>query len=74
MTAKLSVSLPDDDAQFIDSLAVQHGGNRSAAIQHLVRLGREMRAVNDYAAAYAEWEESGEAQAWDATAPDGISQ
>lgn len=74
MTAKLSVSLPDADAKFIDALAAKHGGNRSAAIQDLVRLGREMRAVDDYAAVYSEWDESVQSDAWDATASDGTSE
>ena len=74
MTAKLSVSLPNEDAEFIDTLAKRHGGNRSAAIQDLVRLGREMESVDDYMAAYAEWEDSGEAEAWDGTAADGVSE
>lgn len=73
MTVKLSVSLPDADAAFIDKLAEEHAGNRSAAVQDLVRLAREMRAVDDYAAAFSEWEDSGAADAWDATAADGLT-
>ena len=73
MTVKLSVSLPDADAAFIDKLAEDHAGNRSAAVQDLVRLGREMRAVDDYAAAFGEWEDTGQAEAWDATVADGFT-
>lgn len=74
MTAKLSVSLPDADVDFIDNLAKLHDGNRSAAIHDLVRLGREMRAVDSYLAAFTEWEESGEAAAWDPTSSDGLGE
>ena len=74
MTVKLSVSLPDADAAFIDQLAELHAGNRSAAVQDLVRLGREMRAVDAYAAAFEEWEHAGHASDWDVTATDGLDQ
>lgn len=70
---KLSVSLPAADVVFIDSIAVRYDGNRSAAIHELVRLGRELAAADDYAAAFEEWESSGDADAWQAVAADGLS-
>lgn len=70
---KLSVSLPAADVAFIDSIAARHDGNRSAAIHELVRLGRELAAADDYAAAFKEWESSGDADAWEAIAADGLS-
>ncbi|GGF29928.1 ribbon-helix-helix protein, CopG family [Subtercola lobariae] len=72
MTAKLSVSLSDNDVEYIDELARDHSGNRSAVIHDLVRIAREMRAVRDYAAANDEWIASTESRAWDAAAHDGI--
>ena len=72
MTVKLSVSLPDADAAFIDKLAELHAGNRSAAVQDLVRLGRELRAVDAYAAAFEEWDHGTDAGVWDVTAADGL--
>ncbi|MDJ0378379.1 ribbon-helix-helix domain-containing protein [Cryobacterium sp. PH31-L1] len=74
MTVKLSVSLPDADAAFIDKLAELHSGNRSAAVQDLVRLGRELRAVDAYAAAFEEWDHGIDAGDWDVTVSDGLDQ
>lgn len=71
---KLSVSLPPADVAFIDSIALRFDGNRSAAIHDLVRLGRELAAADDYAAAFDEWESSGEAAAWESVTADGLSE
>ena len=71
---KLSVSLPPADVAFIDSIAVQFDGNRSAAIHDLVRLGRELAAADDYAAAFDERESSGDADAWESVTADGLSE
>ena len=70
---KLSVSLTPADVAFIDSIAVRYDGNRSAAIHDLVRLGRELAAADDYAAAFDEWESSGDAAAWESVTADGLS-
>lgn len=70
MTTKISVSLPDADVAFLDALA----GTRSAAVAAGVRLLRERELEAQYADAYREWEESGEAAAWDVTAGDGLDQ
>ena len=71
---KLSVSLSPADVAFIDSIAVRFDGNRSAAIHDLVRLGRELAAADDYAAAFDEWESSGDAAAWEPITADGLSE
>lgn len=73
MTAKVSVSLSDDDLTYIDGRARSQGGSRSAVIHDLVRISRELEATSDYVAAFREWEESGEAELWEGTASDGIS-
>lgn len=70
---KLSVSLSPADIAFIDAVAVRFDGNRSAAIHDLVRLGRELAAADDYAAAFEEWEESGDAAAWESATADGLT-
>lgn len=70
MTMKISVSLPDADVAFLDALA----GTRSAAVSAAVKLLREQELEMQYAAAYQEWEASGEASAWDVTAGDGLDQ
>lgn len=70
---KLSVSLPDEDIEFLDSyVRSRSAASRSAALQEAVRLLRASGLGESYAGAWQEWEESGEAEAWDATAADGI--
>jgi len=70
---KLSVSLPDDDVALLDEYARTAGlRGRSAVIQHALRLLRQAELEQDYAAAWEEWESTGEQPAWDATAGDGL--
>ena len=70
---KLSVSLPDEDVATLDEHARKAGlRSRSAAIQQAVRLLRQSRLEEDYAAAWAEWDASGERQTWEAAAGDGL--
>lgn len=70
---KLSVSLPDDDVALLDEYARTAGlKGRSAVIQHALRLLRQAELEQDYAAAWEEWESTGEQSAWDATAGDGL--
>lgn len=47
--------------------------SRSAALQHAVRMLRLPELEHDYEAAWDEWEASGDYQAWDATAADGLA-
>jgi Arc/MetJ-type ribon-helix-helix transcriptional regulator len=71
---KLSVSLPDDDVALLDEYARASGlRSRSAALQHAIRLLRQSDLDSDYAAAWEEWESSGERAAWDGTVADGLS-
>ncbi|MBO1738947.1 antitoxin [Leifsonia sp. TF02-11] len=74
MTVKLSVSLSDDDLVYLDKIAADMRGNRSAAIHRLLRVQRELDAEDAYAQAFDEWESSGENAIWDATARDGLSE
>lgn len=70
---KLSISLADDDVAFLDTYAEEHeSGSRSAAIQKAVRLLRAAQLEHEYAEAFQEWEESGDAALWDATSADGL--
>ena len=70
---KLSVSLPDDDVAALDEYARRQGlKSRSAAVQHAIRMLRHPDLEQDYAAAWQEWEESGEQAGWEATAGDGL--
>ena len=71
---KLSVSLPDEDVEVLDAFAQRAGlPSRSAALQHAIRLLRHPDLEQDYAAAWQEWDASGEAALWERTASDGLS-
>jgi antitoxin MazE9 len=71
---KLSVSLPDEDVALLDEYARKSGlRSRSAAIHRAVRLLRESGLEEDYAAAWQEWDRSGEREMWESTAGDGLS-
>ncbi|GAA2017662.1 hypothetical protein GCM10009839_11920 [Catenulispora yoronensis] len=70
MTTKLRISLPDEDVAFLDGL---NESSRSAAVHAAIELVRSLRLSDDYAAAFDEWEASGDAELWDAVTGDGIS-
>ena len=69
---KLSVSLPDEDVATLDEFAGATGlRSRSAVVQYAIGLLRRTELESDYEAAWTEWEESGDSEAWDVTAADG---
>jgi Arc/MetJ-type ribon-helix-helix transcriptional regulator len=70
---KLSVSLTDADVALLDEYARTSGLNRSAVIRRALRLLQQPQLERDYAAAWEEWEASGEQAAWEGTAADGLS-
>jgi Arc/MetJ-type ribon-helix-helix transcriptional regulator len=71
---KLSVSLPEQDLEVIDEYARSSGlKTRSAVIQYAIHLLRHPGLEDDYAAAWDEWESSGEQAAWDNTTADGLA-
>jgi hypothetical protein len=70
---KLSISLPDDDVVVLDEFARAAGlPSRSAALHHAIRMLRHPQLEEDYAAAWSEWQESDDADAWESTASDGL--
>ena len=70
---KISISLPDDDIRFLDEYAQVQGYNsRSAVVLTAVRILRSSKLGDAYADAWAQWEDSGEADAWNRTAHDGL--
>jgi Arc/MetJ-type ribon-helix-helix transcriptional regulator len=70
---KVSVSLPDDDVDFLDRYADEHGeGSRSAALQRAIRLLRASELQEAYHGAWAEWADGGDVDDWDALAGDGL--
>ena len=71
---KLSVSLPDEDVEFLDQYAQTQGfESRSAVVHKAVRLLRASELGGDYADAWKEWSDSGDAEVWEATAVDGFA-
>jgi Arc/MetJ-type ribon-helix-helix transcriptional regulator len=70
---KLSVSLPDEDVEFLDAYAGTHGiESRSAAVHKAVGLLRASELEAAYEAAFDEWTASGEAELWEFTVGDGL--
>jgi Arc/MetJ-type ribon-helix-helix transcriptional regulator len=71
---KLSVSLSEEDVALLDEYARSSGlRSRSAALQCAVRLLRHADLEQDYAAAWEDWESSGERAAWEGTVGDGLT-
>lgn len=71
---KLSISLPDEDVAVLDRYARAAGiRSRSAAIQRAIRLLGQPDLDDAYAAAWDEWEASGDATAWEETTADGLA-
>ena len=70
---KISISLPDEDIEFLDAYAKNLGvPSRSAVVQRAVWLLRATELGPAYAEAWREWESYGEADVWDSTVSDGI--
>jgi Arc/MetJ-type ribon-helix-helix transcriptional regulator len=70
---KISVSLPDEDVEFLDSYARSQGyGSRSAVVHSAVRLLRSSKLGDAYAEAWLEWEQSADSELWDKTTSDGL--
>ena len=71
---KLSVSLSEEDVEFLDSYARSNQiASRSAAIHQAVRLLRASELSSAYEEAWQEWAESDSAEEWDATSGDGLT-
>jgi Arc/MetJ-type ribon-helix-helix transcriptional regulator len=71
---KVSVSLPDEDVEFLDTYAHEQGiGSRSAVVHKAVRLLRAVELSDDYQQAWSDWGDSGDAAVWDVALTDGVS-
>lgn len=72
---KLSVSLPDDDVEYLDEYArAQRLESRSAALQKAVRLLRASELGSAYEDAWSEWAESDDDdELWGAVVDDGLA-
>ena len=70
---KVSVSLPDDDVEYLDEYAQTQGfASRSAVLHKAVRLLRASALGPAYEDAWTEWAGSGDDAAWDSAATDGV--
>jgi Arc/MetJ-type ribon-helix-helix transcriptional regulator len=71
---KISISLPDEDVEFLDTYAASQGyGSRSAVVHTAVRMLRSSKLGDAYADAWREWAESGDSEVWDSAVGDGLS-
>ncbi|MCL4445762.1 MAG: ribbon-helix-helix domain-containing protein [Actinobacteria bacterium] len=70
---KVSISLPDDEVEFLDSYAQAQGlPSRSAVLHKAVRLLRAAELAPAYEDAFASWDKSEDALDWDVTARDSL--
>ncbi len=70
---KLSVSLPDDDVDYLDAYAVSQGmASRSAVVHKAVRLLRASELGPAYEDAWADWREGEDGARWDVALDDGL--
>ncbi|MEO8264994.1 MAG: ribbon-helix-helix domain-containing protein [Ilumatobacteraceae bacterium] len=71
---KVSVSLPDDDVEFLDTYAESQGfASRSAVLHKAVRLLRASELGAAYEDAWTSWAASDDSELWDSAAGDGVS-
>jgi Arc/MetJ-type ribon-helix-helix transcriptional regulator len=69
---KVSVSLPDEDVDFLDSYADAQGfASRSAVVHKAVRLLRASELGPAYEDAWDQWSKD-DADAWESTTSDGL--
>ena len=70
---KVSISLPEDDVEFLDAYAQSQGiESRSAVVHKAVRLLRVSDLGEAYEEAFTSWDDDGEAAVWDAAVADGL--
>jgi Arc/MetJ-type ribon-helix-helix transcriptional regulator len=71
---KVSMSLPEEDVEFLDSYAQAQGyPSRSAVLHKAVRLLRAAELGDAYEHAWGEWVESGDAALWEVATGDGVT-
>jgi Arc/MetJ-type ribon-helix-helix transcriptional regulator len=68
---KVSVSVPDEDIEFLDNYVTTHRvASRSAAVQRAIRLLRASELTDAYAVAFTEWADDPSNAAWDTATGD----
>jgi Arc/MetJ-type ribon-helix-helix transcriptional regulator len=71
---KVSVSLPDEDIEFLDDYAATNGmASRSAAVHKAVRLLRSSGLGVAYEQAWAEWAADDDSGDWESVVGDGAA-
>lgn len=71
---KVSVSLPDEDVEYLDAYAATQGlDSRSAVLQKAVRLLRASELGAAYEDAWNDWGDSEDAELWDTATADGLA-
>jgi Arc/MetJ-type ribon-helix-helix transcriptional regulator len=71
---KLSVSLSEHDVALLDEHARTSGlPSRSAAVREAIRLLPRLDLEEAYAQAWDDWDTSGEREAWEGVAGDGVT-
>ena len=71
---KVSVSLPEEDVEFLDAYAAEQGfESRSAVLHKAVRLLKAVELSDAYQDAWREWEDTGDAGAWETVVTDGVA-
>lgn len=69
---KVSVSLPDDDVEFLDAYAEREGfASRSAVLHKAVRMLWASKLGSAYEDAWAEWDTSADSALWESSTGDG---
>jgi Arc/MetJ-type ribon-helix-helix transcriptional regulator len=72
---KLSVSVAHQLAQFIERYQATHRvSTKSEVVERALELLQKSELKQQYAQAYREWAESGEAELWDITVGDGLDE
>jgi Arc/MetJ-type ribon-helix-helix transcriptional regulator len=70
---KVSVSLPDEDIEFLDAYARSVGArSRSAVLHRAVRLLRATELGPAYAQAWQEWDAGSDSEVWESVSGDGL--
>lgn len=68
---KVSVSIPDEDIDYLDNYVRTHRvASRSAALRRAIRLLRASELTESYAAAFTEWSNDPDSDAWDTASID----
>jgi Arc/MetJ-type ribon-helix-helix transcriptional regulator len=70
---KVSVSLPEQDVEFLDAYAESQGiQSRSAVVHKAVGLLRASELGDAYEEAFTSWSDEADAASWDVVTADGL--